>query len=74
MSVSKRILEVETGLVETQNQRDARVEELWRKLDLDRSGELDWKGLKRGLRKIDHRKAHESGPPCVDHADAGLQL
>jgi Ca2+-binding EF-hand superfamily protein len=39
-----------------QRQRDQRVEELWRKLDPAGHGELDFKGLKRGLRRIDHRE------------------
>ncbi|KAK3397107.1 mitochondrial carrier domain-containing protein [Sordaria brevicollis] len=39
---------------ESQNQRDKRVEELWTKLDPQRHGELDFKGLQKGLRRIDH--------------------
>lgn len=39
---------------ESQNSRDARVEELWKKLDPQGKGELDINGLQRGLRKIDH--------------------
>lgn len=56
MKVSTLVAEVEHGLEEPQNQRDARVEELWIKLDPTRSGELDVKGLQKGLRKIDHRE------------------
>lgn len=41
---------------ESQNQRDRRVEELWRKLDPQGTGELDVKGLQKGLRRIDHRQ------------------
>jgi solute carrier family 25 phosphate transporter 23/24/25/41 len=41
-------------LPETQNSRDARIEELWRKLDPKGKGEIDIHGLRRGLRKIDH--------------------
>lgn len=40
---------------EPQVQRDRRVEELWRKLDPAGAGELDFKGLQKGLRRIDHR-------------------
>lgn len=40
---------------ESQNQRDNRVEQLWRKLDPQATGELDLKGLQKGLRRIDHR-------------------
>ncbi len=41
---------------ESQNSRDARIEHLWRKLDPQNKGELDFNGLKKGLTKIDHRK------------------
>ena len=40
---------------ESQQSADARVERLWRKLDLKREGHLDINGLKKGLRRIDHR-------------------
>ncbi|KAL2185015.1 mitochondrial carrier [Thermothelomyces heterothallicus CBS 203.75] len=39
---------------ESQNERDRRVEELWKQLDPAGHGELDLKGLQRGLRRIDH--------------------
>jgi solute carrier family 25 phosphate transporter 23/24/25/41 len=39
---------------ETQNSRDARIEELWKKLDPQNKGEIDLKGLQRGLKRIDH--------------------
>ncbi|EAQ86749.1 hypothetical protein CHGG_08002 [Chaetomium globosum CBS 148.51] len=39
---------------EPQNQRDRRVEDLWKKLDPAGHGELDFKGLQKGLRRIDH--------------------
>jgi solute carrier family 25 phosphate transporter 23/24/25/41 len=42
---------------ESQNERDRRVEELWKKLDPTGQGELDFKGLQKGLRRIDHREA-----------------
>ncbi|KAI7782276.1 calcium dependent mitochondrial carrier protein [Diaporthe eres] len=42
------------GMEESQNQRDNRVEDLWRKLDPQGTGELDLKGLQKGLRRIDH--------------------
>ena len=35
---------------------DARVEELWQTLDTRKEGHLDFNGLKKGLRKMDHRK------------------
>ncbi|KAK0613897.1 mitochondrial carrier domain-containing protein [Immersiella caudata] len=41
--------------METQNERDKRVEELWRRLDPAGHRELDFKGLQKGLRRIDHR-------------------
>lgn len=49
---------------ESQNQRDKRVEELWRKLDPTGTGELDFKGLQKGLKRIDHRKLYVP-PICV---------
>lgn len=39
---------------ESQNARDARVEELWRKLDPQNKGEINITQLQKGLRKIDH--------------------
>lgn len=42
--------------LESQNSRDARVEGLWKRLDTLNKGELDLNGLRRGLRKIDHRQ------------------
>ena len=44
--------------LESQNQRDRRVEELWKKLDPQGTGELDLAGLQKGLRRIDHRELH----------------
>ena len=41
---------------ESQNVRDARVEDLWRKLDTEKQGSLDLVGLKRGLERIEHRE------------------
>ncbi|OTB01597.1 hypothetical protein M426DRAFT_63815 [Hypoxylon sp. CI-4A] len=54
MDIPKVITELEMEMEESQNQRDARVEDLWRKLDYQGKGELDWKGLQKGLRRIDH--------------------
>ncbi|KAB8293847.1 hypothetical protein EYC80_009328 [Monilinia laxa] len=39
---------------ETQNARDDRVEQLWRKLDTKKKGEIDLQELQRGLQRIDH--------------------
>ncbi|KAH6688387.1 calcium-binding mitochondrial carrier [Plectosphaerella plurivora] len=47
-------MELEMGLQESQNQRDKRVEDLWKRLDVQQTGYLDFKGLQRGLRRIDH--------------------
>jgi hypothetical protein len=41
---------------ESQNSRDARIEHLWKELDPQNKGELDFHGLKKGLIRIDHRK------------------
>lgn len=43
--------------LESQNSRDARVEALWRQLDPDGKGELDLPGLRRGLKRMDHRQS-----------------
>jgi solute carrier family 25 phosphate transporter 23/24/25/41 len=56
MKVPDMVTEIKMDVVESQNQRDARVESLWRKLDYQNKGELDWKGLQKGLRRIDHRQ------------------
>ncbi|KAI0412531.1 mitochondrial carrier domain-containing protein [Xylaria grammica] len=48
------VTELAIEMAESQNERDARVEQLWKQLDYQGKGELDWKGLQRGLRKIDH--------------------
>ncbi len=42
--------------LESQNARDARVERLWKQLDTLKNGELDLAGLRKGLKKIDHRQ------------------
>lgn len=60
MGLSNVVTELETELememTESQNERDARVEELWKKLDYQGKGELDWKTLQKGFKKIDHRQ------------------
>jgi solute carrier family 25 (mitochondrial phosphate transporter), member 23/24/25/41 len=63
MSPSKLVAEGGFGLGESQNQRDARIEQLWLKLGPGRSGELDLKGLQRAFRKIDHRRSTCMAPP-----------
>jgi solute carrier family 25 phosphate transporter 23/24/25/41 len=49
---------------ETQNAQDARVEQLWRTLDTRKEGHLDLNGLKKGLRKMDHREIYGL-PQCA---------
>lgn len=56
MKVTELVSEVELQMEESQNQRDKRVEELWRKLDPQGRRELDFKALKKGLARIDHRQ------------------
>lgn len=63
MKISNVADKLEWRMQESQNQRDARVEQLWRKLDFQNAGELDWKGLQKGLRRIDHRQCSD----CPDH-------
>ena len=46
---------------ESKDERDKRVAKLWETLDTRREGHIDLHGLKKGLKKIDHR---ESGGPA----------
>ena len=39
---------------ETNEQRNERIAKLWKSLDAPEDGQLDVKGLKKGLKKIDH--------------------
>ena len=55
MKLPRAVTRLELELEESQNERDKRVEELWRKLDPHGKKELDFKGLQKGLRRIDHR-------------------
>ncbi|EFE33963.1 uncharacterized protein ARB_07427 [Trichophyton benhamiae CBS 112371] len=36
-------------------ERDERIERLWSSLDTRGEGQVDFKGFKKGLKKIDHR-------------------
>lgn len=54
MTITPVVTELEMESKESQNQRDKRVEGLWRKLDPQGTGELDVKGLQKGLQRIDH--------------------
>lgn len=56
MTPSRPATEVEKGLHEPQTQHHDRIESLWAQLEPSASGELDFKGLKKGFKKIDHRK------------------
>ena len=40
---------------EDQSAQDARVEKLWKVLDTGKEGQLNLNGLKKGLKKMDHR-------------------
>lgn len=53
---------------ESQNAKDARVERLWKNLDIRKQGELDAHDLQKGLRKIDHREHDkvETGHTAAD--------
>ena len=42
--------------VESANAQDARVEALWNTFDTDHHGYLSLSDLRKGLRKMDHRK------------------
>ncbi|KAJ1325102.1 solute carrier family 25 (mitochondrial phosphate transporter) member 23/24/25/41 [Microdochium nivale] len=54
MKVPDVVTKANLNMAESQNQRDARVEALWRRLDYQNKGELDWQALQKGLKKIDH--------------------
>lgn len=41
---------------ETEEHREARIAELWKTLDTGGKGEIDFNGLRKGLRKMDHRE------------------
>lgn len=41
---------------ESKNDRDQRVAKLWESLGARKEGHIDLNGLKRGLKKIDHRE------------------
>lgn len=59
MKIGTVVKELEMDMMtESQNQRDKRVEELWKKLDPQGKKELDLKGLQKGLKRIDHREMH----------------
>ncbi|KAL1879102.1 hypothetical protein VTK73DRAFT_7326 [Phialemonium thermophilum] len=54
MRLDKVVSQLELDMEESQNQRDKRVEELWRRLNPQGHSELDLKGLQKGLKRIDH--------------------
>lgn len=41
---------------ESETERERRVAKLWETLDIKKEGHLDLNGLKKGLKKIDHRE------------------
>lgn len=65
MQITQVVQEIGTDMEESQNQRDRRVEELWQKLDPQKKGELDIKGLRKGLRKMDHRQLDLGTFSCI---------
>ena len=50
---------------ESQNSQAARVEKLWRTLDTRKEGQLSLISLKKGLRKLDHRKRQHVVPRAL---------
>lgn len=75
MGVTEWVAELEMDMEESQNQRDKRVEELWKQLDVQGTGYLDFKGLQKGLNRIDHRQHLSlSDAPVWDGTDVALQL
>ncbi|CAK7275193.1 hypothetical protein SEPCBS57363_006554 [Sporothrix epigloea] len=55
----------------TKTQRDKRVEDLWRRIDPQGDRELDLKGLKKGMRRIDHpmKNANDMLREIIDVVD-----
>ena len=49
--------ELRKELRESQNQRDKRVEDLWRTLNPSKTAAMDLRSLQKGLRKMDHRES-----------------
>jgi len=49
------------GLPETQNEKDERVEALWRTINIENKSRIDLLAFKDGLRRIDHpmKDAHD---------------
>ena len=47
---------------ESQEHRERRIADLWKTLDVSGRGELDFNGLRKGLRKIDHRAKWPTTP------------
>ena len=41
---------------ESHDDREKRLHELWRTLDPKQEGQIDIHGLRKGLKKMDHRK------------------
>lgn len=41
---------------ESKDEREKRVDKLWETLDTRKEGHIDLTGLKKGLKKIDHRE------------------
>lgn len=46
---------------ESRNERDQRVVKIWEALDTRREGQIDFNGLKKGLKKIDHPLKNADG-------------
>lgn len=61
MKISDVVAMPEVEMAPTQNERDKRVEDLWKKLDPQGHGELDFKGLQKGLKRIDHPMKNADG-------------
>ena len=60
---------------ESTNEQDARVEGLWKTLDVDCRGHGDVAGLKKGLRRLDHRTStngETNAAVALQNADAFL--
>jgi hypothetical protein len=60
MRPSTQVSDAQHGFEESPHRpRNVQTELLWARLDPSRSGELDYKALQKGFRKIDHRESYQ---------------
>ena len=57
------------GGEETDTERERRLKELWKELDVAGNGHFDVNGLRKGLKKMDHRMPLEPNGRCCPTDD-----